>query len=212
MILIAEGWRRCACCRALKPQARFNAKKFWPDGSVRYYQSYCKPCARQRNRELNGWKPRRRMSAAQRAKREIEKRQAYEERILADPERFAEIKAKRRMDARLYRERQRGGPPRVYPLRKTKCGVPVVEGYRPPSYVEMVPSEPLRTYLQHAFHGWTHREMGAVMGNSSRLGGNALQRIFNQDTVELAFADRVLTVGLRRPDLLNDLYPLEGAP
>jgi hypothetical protein len=211
MILVADGWRRCAACKQLKSIERFNAKSRWPDGRVRFYQSYCKPCARQRNRELNGWKPRRRMSAAQRAKRAIEKRERYEARILADPVLFAEAQAKRRMDARLYRDRQRGGPPRPYPLRKTKRGTPVTERYRPPSYAEMVSSEPLRNYLKHTYHGWTHREIGAEMGNSSRLGGNALQRIFNQDTVELAFADRVLTVGLRRPDLLNDLYPLEEA-
>lgn len=212
MILVAEGWRHCARCDVLKPLEKFNAKVRWPDGRVRFYQSYCKPCARQRNRELNGWKPRRRMSAAQRAMREIKSRQDYEARILADPERFAEVRAKRRMDARLWRERQRGGPPRPYPQRKTKCGTPVTEAYRQPSCTEMVSSEPLRNYLEHTYHGWTHREIGAAIGNSARLGGGkALQRIFNQDTVELDFADRVLTVGLRRPDLLNDLYPLEEA-
>lgn len=208
MILVAEGWRRCACCRLIRPVGHFNAKKRWPDGSVRFYQSYCKRCALKRNRELNGWKPRRRMSAAQKTKRDIEKRLAYEERILADPVRFAEVQAKRRMDARLYRDRKRGGPPRPYPLRKTKLGVAVTERYRPPSKAEMVSAEPLRDYLKRTFYGWNAGEISTAHG---QLMHRRILAVLSgeQDRIELDAVDRFLTLGLHRPDLLNDLYPLE---
>lgn len=46
-------WRltkRCARCTEVKPWAKFSPGRYWPDGSVRWVQSYCKACHAEINR------------------------------------------------------------------------------------------------------------------------------------------------------------------
>jgi hypothetical protein len=210
MIVLNADFRHCTGCWRILPKANFNAKTRWPDGQPRTFQSRCRPCARRRQRQLTGARPKPpRLTVEEVRQRQALRRTEYIERIRSDPVSLADWRAKRRMDAKLARDRRRGGPPtRTYPLRRKLAGTTVPDNYTAPSKVETVPAEPLRVYLEKRFPNYDASAMLlAVRGAVSDKG---LRRLFNDrvPTIELDFADRLLTLGLGRPDLLNALYPV----
>lgn len=210
MIVLNADFRHCTGCWRILPKANFNAKTRGPDGEPRTFQSRCRPCARRRQRQLTGARPKPpRLTAEEVRQRQALRRVEYIDRIRSDPVSLAEWRAKRRMDAKLARDRRRGGPPtRTYPLRRKLAGARVPDTYTGPSHAETVPAEPLRRYLHYRFPDLDVQAIHlAVKGAVSDRG---IYRLLNNraETVELDFADRLLTLGLGRPDLLNVLYPV----
>ena len=64
--------RRCSCCRATKPWALFSPRRYWPDGTVRQVQAWCRACKIELEKRVN--RPitperRRYLAAAKRRKR-----------------------------------------------------------------------------------------------------------------------------------------------
>jgi hypothetical protein len=130
----------------------------------------------------------------------------YYERMMATPEGRAEVIVSKRISRRLRAEREG----RVYanPKRAT------VEPYRQVAHgkgSEVVPAGPIMAYLERTFPGWKPGEIATFIRNavSGRLVYHLLvERPVN---VELDAVDRLVTLGLGRPDLLLVLYPLEGS-
>lgn len=208
MIVIATGWKRCSRCRVLKPNGQFNARSYGPDGWPRLRVSACKVCKRQRQRQLTGAKPRKKLTPEQRTlnRRATAKRQR--ERIKSDPELLTAYRVKKRIEARARRDRKRGGPARQYPRRVQE--LEASDAYRAPSKRDAVPVGPLRAYLLALFHDWTSEEINTRLRHA--VDDRALRRILRErDHVSIEIVDRLLTHGLGRPDLLDVLYPMEEA-
>lgn len=154
------------------------------------------------------------MSDDERHKRE---RELYRERM-ADPDKREQILDK----VRRYKERQRermlidaelheahladermrrrinGGP--VEALR------PAIGGYEPGLH-EWVDPEPFLDFLRDTFGAVDPRDLEPIL----KIDAHRLNHLREQRRVSLSVVDFVLTAGLGRPDLLNALYPMEGA-
>jgi hypothetical protein len=212
MIVLHAGFRHCTGCWRILPKANFNAKTRGPDGEPRTFQSRCRPCARRRQRQLTGAKPKPApLTAEELRERQAKQRVAYVEAIRADPAKLAAWRATRRMDAKLARDRKRGGPPRrKYPQRRMLAKRRVSLAWAGPSRAETVPAAPLRAYIGRRFPGFEAGEVAVAVGEAVSYKG--LHRLLTDrvDRIELDFVDRFLTRGLGRPDLLDALYPYEA--
>lgn len=158
------------------------------------------PVRRERARKMN-----REWAALERQRDPTRQRARSKEhlrRLYADPDRRAEYL----VAARILR---RGGRDSTENTMRPKR--PTIEPYRGPSSADTVPAEPLRDYLVERFAGWTVGEIHEALrcGTSDRLVYRILTGADN-DRITLDAADRILTVALSRPDLLNALYPLEA--
>lgn len=82
------------------------------------------------------------------------------------------------------------------------------DAYRKPTRVEVVAPEPLLEFIGARFDGWESYEIAAMTGQA--VSERWLSRLIRERpaVVELDAVDRFLTLGLGRPDLLNDLYPI----
>jgi hypothetical protein len=91
---------------------------------------------------------------------------------------------------------------------RAKAMFPSRQHYRRPTRVEVVTPEPLLDFIGARFDGWESYEIAAVAGEA--VSERWLSRLLRERpaVVELDAVDRFLTLGLGRPDLLNDLYPI----
>src|SRR4051812_29218954 len=117
---VIEGTKRCNDCRAVQPLSEFYVKVRNPDGSARTFQSYCKACARERQRVQGGIKRRGRpyeprepaMSPEVRAAR---RRDRQRERMESEPDYAEEYRRRARQRSR---ERRRAtGEVKFYDLK-----------------------------------------------------------------------------------------------
>jgi len=214
MIVVADGWKRCSRCRLFLPAVEAFSSRRTRKGTPAF-DSYCRVCRRdlaraRRSNPVFRERDKARARAAYHRRRQdplwvaVERNRkaalARQTRAL-DPERTAETQRfaywKAREDAGhpLVRTRALEHGPRLH--------------YRPPSKADVVPAEPLLRYLRHAFHGWKPGEITSAHGG---VIGRRLLEAFNgrQDMLDLDAVDRFLTIGMGRPDLLNELYPLES--
>lgn len=182
-----------------------------PKKPGRWLWKHCRKCERQRQAEIRA-----RILAdpelcarARAATREKNRRQRaanperfrryqreYRARLKADPERWVEVVL---MGKRFAREHARVGRG--------------VDAYRPPANRQegLVGVGPLREFVRVTFPGWTPEEVAAATRHA--VSTRRLRALLNDETtlVRLTTADRLLTAGLGRPDLLNTLYPPEAA-
>jgi hypothetical protein len=211
MILVSVEWKSCTTCGWVKPVEDFWVKSRDEQGKPVRWQSACKPCHRSRQRVLNGYearKPPPNRTPEELAEMKRQNRRDRMERIRADPMLLAEWRERKRMEAWGARERARqGGPKREYPLRRIFAGEPVANAHKQPSQFEMVKAAPLREFLLRRYPGWEREELQAHLNGA--VSNHGLLKVLTADQVTLDLADRLLTLGLDRPDLLNTIYPME---
>jgi hypothetical protein len=136
--------------------------------------------------------------------REKEASRRWRERMMEDEERHAHYLAGRRIGQRIAVERVTGD------LAGASRERDASDAYRLPSKAETVSADPLRRYVLARFPGWALHEIVQVAGRS--VSDKLLSRVLREHahTIELDAADRFLTRGLGRPDLLLALYPPEA--
>jgi hypothetical protein len=204
--------KRCPMCGAYK---RLRARNFvftTRDGK-RLYKN-CRVCDRKRQRLIRAQVSADPVRAAHRRKT---KNAAQKRRWAADPEKYRRYQSEWR--ARLKEENPQRYVeifliPRRFARRKHEdrpAQTPArYEAYKKPTNAEMVSADPLRQFLLDAFPGWEEREIIAILGDS--VSRHAVENVLRgQDRIQLDMADRLLTGGLGRPDLLDVLYPDETA-
>lgn len=206
-------YRVCKRCGMEKAFREFHAKVRNDDGSVRSVQSLCKPCQVIYTRELQGYRPRKKAKSEARRRylRHVRYR-ARMRRIFSDPELIAEYRIEQRMKAKMIRLANGAKP---YPPRKvqrggaalTRAGIPVVDAYQDRhEESEAVPAAPFVDWLNREFPRTPPSQLAwALKVPERRL--YAL-KVGEVTTISIDFVDRAVTVGLGRPDILNDLYPM----
>lgn len=227
--------RVCPRCQTLLPAGSFHAKTRNSDGSIRTRQTLCKVCAKERNRELNGFRPQSKMSQA-----EIkERRRAGYDRVSADPVRAEQRRRRKREQARRRRERAKVDPVVAESLREAseryrrkvmldpethawrlvdqriryRDGHPngarhrtAVEAFA--ATREQVDAGPFLAYLAMAFPDATSEQLETMLGIPSQ---RFRELNDGKERISISLIDRALTTGLGRPDLVAVLYPMEGA-
>jgi hypothetical protein len=188
----------------------------WRDSRTGHMRTarLCKVCSRARAQERNA----RVMADAYTADLERKRRTAYR-RTHPRPDDAAK--------SRSYRERLKETNPEVYEQQIADARIRkgqrrdseapsstrrwAIAAHRAPSKAETVSADPLRRYVLARFPGWTLHEIAEVTGRS--VSDKLLSRVLREHaaTIELDVADRFLTLGLGRPDLLLALYPPEPA-
>jgi hypothetical protein len=141
-------------------------------------------------------------------------RERHRARMATDPEyrakkRRAARRASKRRDrderneaARFYYWKNAGERPRA------KARFPTRQHYQKPTRVEVVEPEPLLEFIGARFDGWNCYEIAALAGDAVSERWLSRLMLDRPAVVELDAVDRFLTLGLGRPDLLNDLYPV----
>lgn len=225
--------RTCPRCERTLSADEFYAKIRYEDGSVRIRQTLCKECSRERQRELRGHKPQRKMTKGEKQR----KRRLHYLRASRDPERAEARRAAKREQARKRRERAKTDAETAERMRAASeryrqkyMSDPEAHAMRlidqriryrakhPTKQIQTtafeafddahdwVDSEPFLSYLKATFGAVETRDLeGYLKIDSSRF-----DRLMEQKRVSLSVVDYVLTAGLGRPDLLNALYPMEG--
>jgi hypothetical protein len=174
----------CPRCDVTKPLDDFYARTRWPDGTVRYYKSYCKACD---NRARKAWEHANPEKAREWARNGSLRRRR-------DPERGDMRRAYER-DYQEKRRRAAGVPPRVF------RSVPV-----PDRSGEFLPVGPFAEFLRRlgSREGLNRRAVARLVG----LSEETVRRILNghQALVDAATVDAALC---REGSLtLRELYPV----
>jgi hypothetical protein len=200
-------------CRDCQRELPLTAEHFYTKGNGKW-DTYCRPCRRARTKrahdarmktpeglaEVRAYQRRKQATYRERhPERERKARQRRWSRIKADAPRHDQLNVNRRIDARLMGITAEGQRTRV-----------ATDAYRPPySTEELVDAEPLIRFLRDAFPGADHIALAEVLDANTTM----MMRLVSgrQPQVALHVVDRMLTVGLRRPDLVAALYPLEAA-
>lgn len=204
--------KKCPRCGVIKRLVKGNfvyttradGKRLW---------KHCRVCESKRQRVVRAEV----MADPERAKRQREKKRVSQNRRYAkDPERH-------QAQQREYRARLKADDPERYievflvsrRFRQEGRTINAANHTQHEPFVglsarDVVPIDPLRDYLLSTFPGYDVEELHSVLGDavSTRLMSAVLSRRTN--VISLDAADRVLTRGLARPDLLNTLYPYEG--
>lgn len=199
--------KQCSKCKHWKKlnRDRFYVREYHPNGEPRLWSARCKQCAKIAQRQAKGHKPRKpgMTEEARRARRAELYRQRMEA-IRADQARLDAHREAVRVKASLARER--AGASQYRPRQKHN-GRTVAGAYTGPSRTEVVDAEPLRAYIRHEFPGVNANELAIEIGYA--VPDRRLREVLNgQERIELDTVDRFFTVGLGRPDVLNDVYPL----
>jgi hypothetical protein len=229
--------RDCPRCERNLEATQFHAKTRFEDGSVRTRQTLCIDCARERQRELGGHKPKSAMSKGERKRR---RRELYAEKM-ADPERAERQRIAKREQARRRRALAKTDPevdaairaatkrhydrirsdPEAWQAKLTDQriryrgeGDPISlhsdanGGWQPGAHLEaIVPADPFLAYLGEAFPDATPEQLEELTGIPSR---RFREFTYGKAVVSLDLVDRALTIGLGRPDLVAALYPYDG--
>jgi hypothetical protein len=103
---------------------------------------------------------------------------------------------------RFYYWKKAGDRPRARSM------IPTRQHYRKPARAEVVTPEPLLEFIGARFDGWNCYEIAALAGDAVSERWLSKLMLERPAVVELDAVDRFLTLGLGRPDLLNDLYPV----
>ena len=207
--------KRCPKCGETKPRTRryFVVVKHRGRGRKLLYK-HCRVCDRERQRRV---RDEIKADPVRRARYAAKHREAQRARYAKDPER-------RREEQRRWRARLMEDNPEHYveivliPRRFRREGRTYfeqgMETYRAPSKMETLPVGPLRDFILSQFPGWEAHEVAQATGyvlNPDTLRRLLGDKLGNGEVVALDLADRLLTKGLGRPDLLNALYPPEQA-
>jgi hypothetical protein len=201
---VPKGFRQCVDCEQIKPESDFHIKTKWPDGSPRYFHSYCKPCHLARNRVSQGVKdrgrpyrerpPRLPVEEARERKRERERARMenpeYRKRKYDAVQRW-----QKKNPGKARRIKQKGN--REYRRRLKEPWTPALQ----PS--ENLSPAPFVRYVRSAF---PNLEVAAEV---MHMDYSHLRHICepNRSRVSLIVVDRAL-VAAGRPDVLNTLYPV----
>lgn len=201
-------------CPRCGERKRLSAQNFvYATVGGRRQWKHCRVCdrARQRARRIEilddpvlreRYRKQRREQGRRRREKYPDRVRASHEKWVAkikaeDPEHYAEVIL---IPKRFRRER---------PADLRKVSRATYDGYVAPSSKDAVSAAPLRAYLYQRFPGWKAEEIHAVVQGS--VSPRGLWRVLTaegNDHVTLDLADRLLTLGLGRPDLLNTIYPM----
>lgn len=212
----APRTRRRLTCRDCGETFAADRRNFYVKGYVNgnrrqpKYDSYCRPCRRERTRQ---WVERQREDPEKAARlreyhriKRAEYRRANPAReraynvarwqeIKADERAHAELLARRRAYAEDQRLRER-----IHAGKELSPEVVRDLASRGP----LLDAAPLGAWLALEFGAWSPQDVGLWLG----IDGTTVRRLINGDTreVSLSFADRVL-IAADCPHLLNLLYP-----
>jgi hypothetical protein len=169
--------------------------------------SSCRPCRRVYVAEY-------RARPDVRARNRALARKRHRERMATDA-RYREAKRRWGLEASARRDRDERNEAARFQYWKNvgerpraKAMFPSRQHWHRPTRVEVVAPEPLLEFIGARFDGWESYEIAALAGNA--VSERWLSRLIRERpaVVELDAVDRFLTLGLGRPDLLNDLYPI----
>jgi hypothetical protein len=193
----------CSRCRRWKNVDRFYVRTRDAQGNPVTWSARCRHCGKVAQRERTGYKARKpAMTPDQQRERRKALYAARIAEIYADPERLAAHREFMRVKEKLRRQRNGG---KTLPPKRTMAGREVAHAYRPPSAHDGVDARPFITWLSTTFAGWEPGELAQLLGIPDR---RIRELLSGQPRVTLDLVDRALTLGLGRPDLLNDLYPV----
>lgn len=206
--------RPCVRCRKVLPPESFFAKLRNPDGSVRTRGSICRDCNRELQRERTGAKPKPQAMSPEQVRernRELYRQRMADpvkrERILATVRKSKQAKREAMLrDAALHEAHLADERIRQRLAKPTTILRPAVGGYDADSR-EWVDAQPMLDFLDAAFGAIEPRDLAVML----KVESHRITHLREQKRVSISVVDHVLTAGLGRPDLLNALYPMEGA-
>lgn len=229
--------RPCVSCGETKAAEEFHAKERNDDGSIRTRQSQCKSCQKARLNELRGFKQREEVTKRTKKRRRAKKRrERYKERVSTDIDYRNHRRKTNRENARKERERAKTDPEVAERIRAREERYRAKLAADPERRAEAAEIQRLdyrmrhpesnRRYFQaiNAYnearellaakpflmfllaYEFTPEQWEAKTGVPAKRFRDVLN---GQDKVSLAVVDQTVTVGLGRPDFLNDLYPIK---
>lgn len=179
---MTEPTKVCSKCKMRKPWSAFTPRTYWPDGTVRRPQAWCRECHNERGKARHAANP---------TVKRADNRRRWREKAKNPEWREQERERVRQACVRLRRER--GAKPRGYAVKHEPAA--------------LFPIGPFRAWLREQL---VDRGSITVLAATLGLSERRVERLLNdpaQESVTLDVVDRAV-VAVGEIWMLNELYPV----